>query len=217
VRDPARTIPRAVIWSVVIVAALYMTMNVCIIAVVPWQEAMQSENIGSLFMERLYGRPVAVIFTGFIIWTSVASVLAITLAYSRIPYAAARAGDFFASFGKLDRRGHYPKVSLLAISGVTVVFCFFPLGQVIDAAVTIRILVQFVGQIVALHLLRKSRPDRAAAVPHVALPVPGAGGAGRLGLHVGDVWRGFGLLGAGRHRFGGRGFPDLAMAGAAAK
>ena len=159
VRDPARTIPRAVIWSVVIVAALYMLMNVCIIAVVPWQEAMKSENIGSLFMERLYGRPVAVVFTGFIIWTSVASVLAITLAYSRIPYAAARVGDFFASFGKLDRRGHYPKVSLLAISGVTVVFCFLPLGQVIDAAVTIRILVQFVGQIVALHLLRKSRAE----------------------------------------------------------
>ncbi len=161
VRQPARTIPRAVIWSVVIVAALYMTMNVCIMAVVPWQEAMHSENIGSLFMERLFGRNVAVVFTGFIIWTAVASVLALTLAYSRIPYAAARMGDFFSSFGKLDARGHYPKVSLLAVSGMTAVFCFLPLQQVIDAAVTVRILVQFVGQIVALHLLRRSRPARA--------------------------------------------------------
>jgi amino acid transporter len=89
----------------------------------------------------------------------VASVLALTLAYSRIPYAAARVGDFFASFGKLDRRGHYPKVSLLAISGMTAVFCFLPLQQVIDAAVTIRILVQFVGQIIALHLLRQNRAE----------------------------------------------------------
>ena len=159
VRNPARTIPRAVIWSVVIVAVLYMLMNLCIIGVVPWQEAMHSENIGSLFMERLFGRRVAVVFTGFIIWTSVASVLALMLAYSRIPYAAARVGDFFSSFGKLDARGHYPKVSLLTVSGVTAVFCFLPLQQVIDAAVTVRILVQFVGQIVALHFLRKSRPD----------------------------------------------------------
>ena len=160
VRDPSRTIPRAVMWSVVIVAVLYMTMNISIIAVVPWQEAMHSQNIGSLFMERLFGRPAAVVFTGFIIWTTLASVLALTLAYSRIPFAAAREGDFFRVFGKLDAKGHYPRVSLLALSGVTAVFCFFDLGDVINAAVTVRILVQFVGQIVALHLLRKSRPDR---------------------------------------------------------
>jgi len=160
VRHPARTIPRAVIWSVVIVAVLYMTMNLCIIAVVPWREAMQSQNIASLFMERLYGRHVAVIFTGFIIWTAVASVLALTLAYSRIPYAAARVGDFFRSFGNLDAHGHYPKVSLFAVTGATALFCFFSLDAVINAEITVRILVQFVGQIVALHLLRKGRPDR---------------------------------------------------------
>jgi amino acid transporter len=172
VRDPARTIPRAVMWSVVIVAALYMTMNLSIIAVVPWQEAMHSTNIGSLFMERLFGRQVAVIFTGFIIWTCAASVLALTLAYSRIPYAAALKGDFFRVFGKLDPRGHYPRVSLLAVSGVTAFFCFFDLGDVINAAVTVRILVQFVGQIVALHLLRKSRPDRPLPFQMWLYPAP---------------------------------------------
>src|SRR6202012_1225260 len=106
-------------WSVVIIAILYMTMNLCVIAVIPWQEAMQSQNVGSLFMERLFGRHVAVIFTGFIIWTAVASVLALTLAYSRIPYAAALVGDFFRGFGKLDARGHYPKVSLFALIAAT--------------------------------------------------------------------------------------------------
>jgi len=160
VRNPSRTIPRAVIWSVLIVGALYMAMNLCIIAVVPWQEAMRSTNIGSLFVERLFGRPAAVIFTGLIIWTTVASVLALTLAYSRIPFAAARAGDFFHIFGKLDSSGHSPRISLFAVSGVSAVFCFFDLGDVIEAAVTVRILVQFVGQIIALHLLRKSRPER---------------------------------------------------------
>jgi amino acid transporter len=160
VRDPARTIPKAVLWSVIIVAVLYMAMNLCIIAVAPWQDAMRSNNIGSLFMEQLFGRRISVIFTGLIIWTAVASVYALTLAYSRIPYAAAREGDFFRVFGTLDSRGRYPRVSLLAVSAMTAAFCFLTLQQVIDAAVTVRILVQFVGQIVALHVLRKSRPHR---------------------------------------------------------
>jgi len=172
VRNPTRTIPRAVLWSVIIIAVLYMTMNLCIIAVVPWQEAMNSTNIASLFMERLFGRSVAVVFTGLIIWTAVASVLALTLAYSRIPYAAARVGDFFHSFGKLDAREHYPKVSLFAVTAATAGFCFFSLDAVINAAVTGRILLQFVAQIVALHLLRKSRPDRPLPFRMFLYPIP---------------------------------------------
>ena len=44
VRDPARTIPRAVNRSIWIVAILYLTMNLSILGVIPWQEAMKSEQ-----------------------------------------------------------------------------------------------------------------------------------------------------------------------------
>ena len=159
VRQPERTIPRAVITSVIVVALIYLTMNVSIIAVVPWQEAMESKNIAALFMERLYGRPTAVIFTGFILWTSIACMFAATLGYSRIPYAAAKRGDFFPAFAYLHPTGHYPLVSLLAFGFLTAAFCFLDLGTIISAAVCVRIGVQFIGQIVGLHLLRTTRPD----------------------------------------------------------
>lgn len=159
VRDPGRTIPRAVLLSIVIVASLYLTMNISIIAVVPWQAAIHSQNIAADFMERLFGRQVAVAFTWLILWTALACMFAATLAYSRIPYAAARGGDFFAIFGRVHPRGRYPVVSLLALGSFTAVFCFFSLQTVIEAAVCVRILVQFVGQIVGLHLLRTRRPE----------------------------------------------------------
>jgi len=159
VRNPRKTIPRSILLSVLIVGALYVTMNLSIIGVVPWQEAIKSENIAALFMERIFGRAVAVGFTVLILWTSFACDFAITLGYSRIPYAAAREGDFFRVFGHVHPRDHYPKISLLVLSGLTAIFCFFPLDQVIDAAVTVRILVQFIGQIIALHVLRTTRPE----------------------------------------------------------
>lgn len=159
VRDPARTIPRAVMASVVVVALIYLVMNVSIIAVVPWEEAMKSENIAALFMERLFGRGVATAFTALILWTVAACMFAITLGYSRIPFAAARRGDFFRPFGVLHASGRYPIVSLLVMGCLTAACCYLELSTVINAAVCVRIAVQFIGQIVGLHLLRTRQTD----------------------------------------------------------
>ena len=159
VRDPGRTIPRAVLLSVIVVALIYLTMNVAIIAVVPWREAMVSQNVAAEFMERLFGRGIAVAFTGLILWTVLACMFAITLGYSRIPYAAAKHGDFFRPFAYVHPTRRFPLVSLLTLGGLTAVFCYFELTDVIAAAVCVRILVQFIGQIIALHVLRTTRPD----------------------------------------------------------
>jgi amino acid transporter len=172
VRQPGRTIPRAVMLSVMIVATIYFSMNISMIGVIPWREAMVSENIAADFMERLYGRPVAVAFTWLIVWAVVAGMFAITLGYSRIPYAAARQGDFFGVFAKLHATQRYPIVSLWTLGVITAVCCFFSLQAVISAAVTVRILVQFVGQIFALHLLRKTRPDIALPFRMWLYPLP---------------------------------------------
>jgi amino acid transporter len=174
VRAPEKTIPRAILISVAIIAAVYLTMNVSIIAVVPWQEAMKSENIAALFMERLYGRPTAVLFTWLVLWTAAACVFAITLGYSRIPYAAARGGDFFPAFGRLHPRHGYPRAALWTIGILSAVFCFFPLDLVIESAVTIRIGVQFLGQIIGLHVLRKTRPGVPLPFRMWLYPLPSA-------------------------------------------
>ncbi len=172
VHEPARTIPRAVILSVILVATLYLTMNTCIMAVVPWQEVVSSPAIAAEFMERLYGRPAAVALTWLVLWTVAACVFALLLGYSRIPLAAARNGDFFPVFGRLHARDNYPYVSILCLGGLTAAFCFLPLDTVIAAAVTVRILVQFVAQIVALHVLRTRQPEFPLPFRMWLYPVP---------------------------------------------
>jgi tetraacyldisaccharide 4'-kinase len=159
VLEPRKTIPRAVMLSVVIVAALYLSMNLAIIGVVPWQQAMQSKFVASEFMEQLFGRTAAELFTWLILWTVAASMFAITLGYSRIPYAAARNGGFFSIFASVHSVHHYPAVSLVALGLLTAAFCYVSLDVVINAAVIVRILVQFIGQIIGLHILRTSQPE----------------------------------------------------------
>jgi amino acid transporter len=174
VRDPARTIPRAVMLSVALMAVLYLTMNVAVIAVVPWREAMASSNVIALFMERLYGRGAAIALTCIVLWSSVACSFVMTLGYSRIPFAAARNGDFFRSFARLNPRDGYPTVSLATIGILTAAFCYLDLGDVVTAAVIVRVLVQFLGQIAALHVIRTRRPEVALPFRMWLYPLPSA-------------------------------------------
>jgi amino acid transporter len=197
VRDPARTIPRAILISVVAVSAIYALANLSIISVVPWREAMQSKFIAAEFIERLYGPRAASVVTLLVLWTALASVFALLLGYSRIPYAAAVNGHFFKSFARLHPRGQFPHVGLLVLGGLSIAASLFPLDAVIAALLTSRILVQFIGQIVALHYLRKHRTDIARPFRMWLYPLPSAialAGWTYVFLTAGWVYAIFGLL-----------------------
>ena len=165
VKDPGRVIPRSIIISVLAVAVIYFAINLSIIGVVPWREFVPydqrpgSDFVVSTFMEKIYGSKVATAFTAMVLWTAFGSVFALLLGYSRIPFAAARDGYFFQVFSRLHPKKNFPYVSLIVIGLIAIAFSFFSLGVVIDALITTRILIQFIGQIFAVALLRKRQPD----------------------------------------------------------
>ena len=165
VENPGRVIPRSILISTIAVAVIYLAINLSIIGVVPWRDFVpaeahpQSSFIVSILMERMYGPRVAMFFTAMILWTAFGSVFALLLGYSRVPYAAAKDGYFFKVFARLHATQGFPWVSLLVLGVLSILAGFVSLGMVIDALITTRILVQFVGQIGALTLLRRRAPD----------------------------------------------------------
>jgi APA family basic amino acid/polyamine antiporter len=165
VKDPTRNIPRALLLSILLVACLYLLMNVCILAVVPWRELLHAgqSNSGlyvvSLFMQRVYGAWAARLVTGMVIVTAFASVFSLMLGYSRVPYAAALDGNYFRVFAKVHPVYRFPYVSLLALGVVGAAFCFLRLRDAIAALVVIRLVLQFLVQAVGLIVFRITRPD----------------------------------------------------------
>jgi len=164
-KDPGKTIPRAVLLSILIVAGLYLLMNLSVLGVVDWHEVMsaaQSNNklyVFSTFMQRIYGAWASNLVTALIMLTAFASVFSLVLGYSRVPYAAALDGNYFKVFARVHPVYHFPHISLLALGGVSILFCFFPLQDLISALVVIRILLQFLLQAVGVIVLRIRRPD----------------------------------------------------------
>ncbi len=120
----------------------------------------------------MYGPGVATLFTAMILWTAFGSVFALLLGYSRVPYAAAKDGYFFKVFARLHPSKGFPNVSLGVLGVLSILAGFVSLGMVIDALITTRILVQFIGQIGAVTLLRRRAPDMPRPYRMWLYPVP---------------------------------------------
>jgi len=172
IRDPQKNIPRSIFISIGGIAVIYILMQLCVLGVVPWQEAAHSNFIVSTFIERIYGHNAANIATVFILWIAFASLFAVMLGYSRVPYAAAVDGNFFAVFAKLHPTKDFPYISLLVLGFTAFVFSLlFKLVTVITAIIAMRIIVQFLGQSFGVLFFRKKDFPRPWKMYLYPLPV----------------------------------------------
>jgi amino acid transporter len=155
VKQPERNLPRSVLISVLIIASLYFCMNLSLYVVLPWESVASSQHIASDAFEKLYGAWAGKLMTGLILWTALAATYSGILAYSRVPFAAARTGHFFSLFARLHPTKQFPHYALLFLGVIGVLACLRNLTEVIDALLTSRVIVQFLVQIVTVCYLRR--------------------------------------------------------------
>lgn len=186
VRQPERTIPRALLLSIGIVAALYLLLNASVLALVGAPAMLRMAGDGgrpallTAVMQPVYAAvlgPAAALWLGrlaalLVIVTAFASVFSLLLGYSRIPFAAGRDGNFFAVFGRLHPRLGFPYVSLLVLAAVACVFCLFSLKDVIAALVVLRVVLQFGLQQVGVMVHRWRAPGLRRPFRMWAYPLP---------------------------------------------
>ncbi len=147
IKKPEVNIPRSIFLSVAGIAVLYLGMQIMILGAMPWQKIAGSDFVISAYFQELYNPFVAKIATGLILIIASSSLFAVMLGYSRIPYAAATDGNFFKIFAKVHPTKNFPYVSLLFLGGAGFIFSLlFKMKEVITAIITMRIIVQFVGQ-----------------------------------------------------------------------
>jgi len=164
IRTPAKTLPRAIVLSILMVVGIYLMISTLMLGTVPWQEAMHSQTIASTFIQKTFQNPLAgqrasQIMTGLILLVTAASLFSVILGYSRVPYAAARDGQFFSLFARVHPTGHFPHISLLTLGCLSLPFCFLPLGKLINWLILVQIASQFIWQCAGVLLLRRYRQD----------------------------------------------------------
>ena len=121
VRDPGRTLPRALVGGTVAVCLLYLGLNLLFLYAVPAGEWTPTIAIGRVAAERLFGPAGGTAISLLVTITILGSISAMTAAGPRVYYAMARDGVAPTVFGRIGPRRGVPSVSIVAQAGIAIV------------------------------------------------------------------------------------------------
>ena len=178
VRKPEKTIPRAILISVFFVAAFYVLMNMAVLpslgdaARLAGQGAALPAQLVAQTARLAFGNWAGSTIAALIVWTAFSSVFSLLLGYSRVPYAAAKDGNYFRFLAAVHPRHGIPHRSLVALGLVAFFFCFLSLQQVITLLVVTRILLQFFLQHIGVIVLRIRQPKLVRPFRMPLFPLP---------------------------------------------
>jgi basic amino acid/polyamine antiporter, APA family len=124
VREPQRTLPRAIVGGTLLVLALYLAVNTAYLYALPfWQVASANStaypdapSVAARAVQTFLGTRAAPIAALIFLVSTIGSLNGVILSAARVPYAAARDGLFFAPFGRLNPKSRVPVFSLVLLA-----------------------------------------------------------------------------------------------------
>jgi APA family basic amino acid/polyamine antiporter len=162
-RDPGRTLPRAMVASILVVAVLYLGVNAAYLRVIDPAAMVEADGsgmraIGSVAAGLLFGPAVGTAMTGAIALLLFSTVVSGVITGARILESMARAGEIPAALG-VRRADGVPQRALLAVAGLsTAALAIGSLGELLDL-LTVLVNVFSALTVIALFVLRRTMPD----------------------------------------------------------
>jgi amino acid transporter len=160
VKDPQKTMPKALIFALITVITVYVLGALVAVAAQPWQEFEGQEAGLAQILENIVGSswPGTIIAAGAVI--SIFSVTLVTLyGQTRILFAMGRDGMLPRQFAQVNQRSQTPVFNTIVVAIiVSVLAAVVPLDKLADL-VSIGTLVAFIVVSVGVIVLRRIAPD----------------------------------------------------------
>src|SRR4051794_277905 len=129
IRQPARTLPAALTFGTLLVAAIYLVLNVVFLYAAPLEQMKGVVAIGSLCAQKLFGSGVASIFSGLMAVSIISSVSAMVTIGPRVYYAMARNRAFFATAAVVHEKYRTPSIAIIAQGACSMLMTLTPFPQ----------------------------------------------------------------------------------------
>lgn len=113
VRDPERTLPRALIYGVTILTAVYILTSAVFIYLVPLEQVTSGETFVAQAGEVLFGRLGGLLLSGIVIVVVIGSLAAVVMSAPRVYFAMARDGLFFPAAAAIHPRYGTPARAII--------------------------------------------------------------------------------------------------------
>lgn len=194
VRDPARTIPRSIVFSILGIMSLYFLLQIGVLGAIPLDDLKTATSVASTVLEQAWGSGVARVITVLIVVAAIGSVFAGLLGGSRVPFEAARDKVFLPVFGKLHPKLNLPTAGVITIGVITIIGSLFRLATIINAAVATLVIIQSLAQVAVIVVLRRRQPGLVRPYRQWLYPVPTVVAlVGWIYVYVSATWLSIGL------------------------
>jgi APA family basic amino acid/polyamine antiporter len=130
-REPHRTLPRALIVGTVAVALLYLALNVVFIFGTPLESMKGVVAVGALAASALFGSQVAGIFGALMALAIVSTVNAMITIGPRVYYAMAKDGAFVNVAARLSARSRVPVAAVVCQGACAILMTFTSFPQLV--------------------------------------------------------------------------------------
>lgn len=158
VRDPQRTLPRALILGVLAVTTVYVLVSATFVYLVPLDQVTSDETFVAQAGEKLFGRTGGQVLSGIVVLCVLGSLAGLLLTAPRVYYAMAHDGLFFRSVSELHPRLGTPARAIALQAGMALLLIVLGTFQQI-LAYFIFSAILFIGLSVAtLFVLPKREP-----------------------------------------------------------
>lgn len=159
VKRPQKTIPRAIILSVLITAVIYILVSLSSVKILNWQELGASSAPLADVATKGLGLGGGITLTAIALFATASTVLITLVAGARILYGMARDGSLPKLLSKIHSKTGTPWVAVIGIFVTSVVFAF--VGDIVIVAniVVFAVVITFAMVNLAVILLRYVQPD----------------------------------------------------------
>jgi APA family basic amino acid/polyamine antiporter len=158
VKDPARTLPKALTFGVVVVMIVYILTSLVFVYLVPLDqvttnETFAPETFAAQAGEVLFGRAGGLIFSGIVVVAVLGSLAAVVMSAPRVYFAMARDGLFIPAVAAIHPRFETPALAtalqaslasiLVAVGTFNDIISYFVFVVIVFVALTVFALFKF--------------------------------------------------------------------------
>ncbi len=161
IKDPSRTLPRALITGTLAIIAIYLLVNLAYIYLVPVPEMAQSRLIASTAAERIpiLGAAGAGLISAVVMISTFSSVNATMMTSPRIFFGMADRGLFFPAIARVSPRFKSPSTAIFLATGLGTVYVLFNDFQQLADKFVLGIWPFYILAVLAVFVIRKRSPE----------------------------------------------------------
>lgn len=159
VKKPKKTIPRAIILSIIITGIVYILVSLAVVRVINWEELGQSAAPLAAIAEKSLGVRGSIALSAIALFATASTVLITLVAGSRILYGMARNKSLPLLLGKIHSKTKTPWIAVIGILITSIAFTL--IGDIVIVAnITVfAVVITFAMINLSVIVLRYTEPD----------------------------------------------------------